>query len=130
MGSTGDSPVPVGDSPTGTTAANLDVHAEVRAHVKGRLNVDELQPAGLFDLAAERAAFEGREDELVVAPDEFVGPALDLPAAGVQAQFLVGALFLARLVNVFQGLERETRSTSGSWNPCYPKARAKGCPSL
>ena len=21
------------------------------------------------------------------------------------------------------------RSTSGSWNPCYPKARAKGCPS-
>src|SRR6266576_3820693 len=56
--------------------ANLDVHAEVRAHVEGRVNVDELEAAGVLDLAAERAAFEGGEDELVVAPDEFVGPAL------------------------------------------------------
>src|SRR6266850_5172273 len=64
-------------------AANLDVHAEVRAHVEGRVNVDELEAAGVLDLAAQRAALEGGEDEFVVAPDEFVGPAFDLAAAGV-----------------------------------------------
>ncbi len=36
-----------------------------------------------------------------------VGPALDLPPAGVEAQFLIVALFLPRLVNVFERLERE-----------------------
>ena len=88
-------------------AANLDVHAEVRAHVEGRVNVDALEAAGVLDLAAERAALEGGEDELVVAPDEFVGPALDLPAAGVEAEFLVVALFLPGFVDVFEGLEGE-----------------------
>jgi hypothetical protein len=50
-------------------------------------------------------ALEGGEDELVVAPDEFVGPALDLPPAGVEAEFLVVALLLPRLVDVFEGLK-------------------------
>src|SRR5438445_3810242 len=68
-------------------AANLDVHAEVRADVEGRVNVDELEAAGVLDLAAERAALEGGEDELVVAPDEFVGPAFDLATAGIDAEF-------------------------------------------
>ena len=40
-------------------AADLDVHAEVRAHVEGRVNVDELEAAGVLDLAAERAGLEG-----------------------------------------------------------------------
>ena len=88
-------------------AANLDVHAEVRAHVEGRVDVDKLQAAGVLDLAAERAALEGGEDELVVALDEFVGPALDLPPAHVETQFLLITLFLPRLVNVFEGLEWE-----------------------
>ena len=90
-------------------AANLDVHAEVRAHVEGRVDVDELEAAGVLDLAAERAALEGGEDELVVAPDEFVGPALDLPPAAIEleAEFLVVALFLPGLVNVLEGLEGE-----------------------
>jgi hypothetical protein len=51
---------------------------------EGRVNVDELEAAGVLDLAAERAALEGGEDELVVAPDEFVGPALDLAADQVE----------------------------------------------
>ena len=97
-------------------AADLDVHAEVRADVEGRVNVDELEAAGVLDLAAERAGLEGGEDELVVAPDEFVGPALDLAAARVQQLGLVALAhgqvarathFLPRLVNVFQRLERE-----------------------
>src|ERR1017187_4063263 len=50
-------------------AANLDVHAEIRTHVEGRVNVDQLEAAGLLNLAAECAALEGGEDELVVAPD-------------------------------------------------------------
>jgi hypothetical protein len=37
-------------------AADLDIHAEVRAYVEGRVNVDELQPAGVLDLSAERPA--------------------------------------------------------------------------
>jgi hypothetical protein len=87
-------------------AADLDVHAEVRAHVEGRVNVDELEAAGVLDLAAERAALEGGEDELVVAPDEFVGPALDLPAAPVEPKFVVLRL-LPGLVNMFERLEGE-----------------------
>ena len=67
-------------------AANLDVHAEVRAHVEGRVNVDELEAAGVLDLAAQRAALEGGEDELVVAPDEFVGPALASAARRLSKQ--------------------------------------------
>jgi len=88
-------------------AADLDVHAEVRAHVEGRVDVDELQPAGVLDLAAERAALEGRKNQLVVAPDEFVGPALDLPPAHVEAELLLVALFLPRLVDVFESLKGE-----------------------
>jgi len=48
---------------------------------------------------------EGGEDELVVAPDEFVGPALGLAAGGVEEGGLRGGGFLARLVDVLEGLE-------------------------
>jgi len=65
-------------------AADLDVHGEVRADVEGRVDVDELEAAGVLDLAAERAGLEGGEDELVIAPDELVGPALGLAAGGVE----------------------------------------------
>lgn len=37
-------------------AANLDVHTEVR--IKRRVNVDELQPACVLDLSAERTGFK------------------------------------------------------------------------
>jgi hypothetical protein len=59
----------------------------------------------LRPLAAEGAALEGGEDELVVAPDEFVGPALDLSPAGVEAELFVFALFLPGFVDVFETLE-------------------------
>ena len=65
-------------------AADLDVHGEVRADVEGRVDVDELEAAGVLDLAAQRTGLEGGEDELVIAPDEFVGPALGLAAAHVE----------------------------------------------
>ena len=55
--------------------ADLDVHAEVGAHVEGRVDVDELDAALLLDLLAQRAVLQAGEDELVVAPDELVGPA-------------------------------------------------------
>ena len=56
-------------------AADFNVHAEVRANVERRVNVDELQPAGVLNLPPERAGFERRENELVVAPNQFVRPA-------------------------------------------------------
>ena len=86
-------------------AADLDVHGEVRADVEGWVDVDELEAAGVLDLAAQRAGLEGGEDELVVAPDEFVGPALGLAAGGVEEGGLVRGGFLARLIDVLQRLE-------------------------
>ena len=76
-------------------AADLDVHAEIRAHVEGRVDVDQLEAAGVLDLPAQRARLEGRQDQLVVAPDELVGPALELPAAAVE-QFLAASLVSVR----------------------------------
>ena len=55
--------------------ADLDVHGEVGADVEGRVDVDELDAALRFDLLAQRTVLEAGEDELVVAPDELVGPA-------------------------------------------------------
>jgi hypothetical protein len=87
--------------------ADFNVHAEVRADIEGGINVDELETARVFDFTAERTGFERGEDKLVITPNEFVGPAFDLPTAGIEAQFLVIAIFFARLVNMLQRLERE-----------------------
>ncbi|MBT9177523.1 MAG: hypothetical protein DDT20_01857 [Firmicutes bacterium] len=38
--------------------ANLNVHGKIRAHVKGRVDVDQLQAALLLDLLAQRAVFQ------------------------------------------------------------------------
>ncbi|MEI6787674.1 MAG: hypothetical protein WCL49_04260 [bacterium] len=86
-------------------AADLDIHAEVCADVEGRVNVDELEAARVLDLATECAALERGEDEFVIAPDEFVGPTLDLPSSGVEAKFGIIPLFPAGFVNVLKGLE-------------------------
>lgn len=39
-------------------AADLDVHREVGADVEGRIDVDQLQPARVFNLLAQCAALE------------------------------------------------------------------------
>jgi hypothetical protein len=51
-------------------AANLDVRAEVGAHVEGRVYVNEFNSAGVLDLATKRASLQRSENELVVAPDQ------------------------------------------------------------
>ena len=48
-------------------AADLDIHGEIRAHVEGRVDVNQLQPALRLDLLAQRPVFQGGEDELVIA---------------------------------------------------------------
>lgn len=88
-------------------AADLDVHGEIGADVEGRIDVNEFEATGVLDLLAEGAGFEGGEDELVIAPDEFVAPALELAAAGVDGEFLGCLSFLAGFVDVFEGLEGE-----------------------
>lgn len=88
-------------------AADFDVHGEVRADIEGRVDIDEFEAAGVFDLTAERAGFERRENQLVVAPDEFVGPAFDLASAHAEAEFVLVGLLLTRLIDMFQGLKRE-----------------------
>ena len=59
---------------------------------------------------AHGAIFEGGENQLVVAPDEFVRPALVLTATAVKGEqaviVVVGRVFLlARLVHLLNGLE-------------------------
>ena len=88
-------------------AADFDIHGEVGADVEGRVNVDEFEAAGVFDLAAEGTALERGEDEFVIAPDELVGPALDLASAQIEAEFLLLALLFPGFVNMFEGLERQ-----------------------
>ena len=39
-------------------AADLDIHAEIRADVEGRVDVDQLEPAGILDLLAQRAGLK------------------------------------------------------------------------
>ena len=56
--------------------ADLDVHRKVRAHVKRRVNVNQLEPALFFNLLTQRAILQRREDQLVVAPDELIRPTL------------------------------------------------------
>ncbi len=71
-----------------SVATNLDVHRKIRAYVEGRVNVDQFQPALLFNLLAQRAVFQAGKDELVVAPDELIGPTLELAATFVKKQSL------------------------------------------
>ena len=65
-------------------AANLNVHAEIRAHVKRRVNIDELQTACVLNLPPQRTRLERSENQLVVAPNQLVRPALDMAARQVE----------------------------------------------
>jgi len=91
--------------------AHLELEGEhVGADVEWRVDIDQLQPAGLLDLLAQRAALQARQDQLVVAPDQLVGPALDLPPARVEEFGLRrGPRLGPRLVDVLQRLERQHR---------------------
>jgi hypothetical protein len=90
--------------------ADFDVHGEIGPDVEGRVDVDELEAALFFDLIPQRAVLEAGEDQLVVAPDELVGPPLHLPPARVEQPagdlFIDLALaFYARLIDVLDGLK-------------------------
>ncbi len=86
--------------------AEGDFGREISAHIERRIDVDEFQSTGGFNLPAHRTVHERGENELVVAPDEFVRPTRDLPSACIEE--FQGRVFLgARLVHVFDRLERK-----------------------
>ncbi|MPM47851.1 hypothetical protein SDC9_94572 [bioreactor metagenome] len=88
--------------------ANFNVHAKICAHVKWRVNVDQLQPAVLLDLFAQRAVLEAGKDQFVIPPDQFVGPARFLAAAfikQIQLHGRIGLLLRARLVHLLDHLK-------------------------
>jgi hypothetical protein len=90
--------------------ADLDIHREIRADIERRIDIDQFEAALLFDLLAQGAVLERRQDELVVAPDELVGPALELAAARVggeevRLQGSLFGLFGARLVHLLDDLK-------------------------
>jgi hypothetical protein len=85
-------------------------------HIKGRIDVDQLQAALGFDLLAQGPIVEGAEDQLVVAPDQFVRPALELASAEVGAEQIrlqllhrIQRLLGARLIHLLDRLERQHR---------------------
>jgi len=87
-------------------AADLDVHREIGPHVERRVDVDQSQAAGFLDLLAQWAALQPAQ--LVVAPDQLVGPAAHLPPArvkqlGMRRRFRLGR----RFVHMLQRLERQ-----------------------
>ncbi len=88
--------------------ADLDVHGEIRAHVEGWIDVDQLDAAVLLDLLPHRTILERREDELIVAPDELVRPTRLLPAPEIEQltlQQCVLRLLLPRLVDLLDHLK-------------------------
>ena len=103
-------------------AADLDVHAEVGAHVERRVDVDQLQAAGVLDLPAQRAALERRENQLVVAPDELVGPALQLAAASVEAAVRLRRRPFPRAAR------RCARASETAARRCRPRASCRSRP--
>ena len=65
-------------------APHFDVHRKIGPHVERRIDVDALQAALRLDFLAQRPVLQRRQNQFVVAPDEFVRPPLELPAAGVR----------------------------------------------
>ena len=49
-------------------AADLDVHAEVGAHVERRVDVDQLEPARVLDLLAQRAGSSATRESACCRP--------------------------------------------------------------
>ncbi len=94
---------------------------------KGGVNVDELEAAGVLDLAAERAGFERRENQFVVAPNEFIRPAFELASANIKPEFLVVSFFLSRFVNVFERLKRKNGSADFAGFPVPQKFDHRVC---
>lgn len=67
-------------------APHFDVHRKVGPHVERRIDVDELQAALRLEFLAQRPVLQRRQDQFVVAPDEFIRPPLELPAAGIRRE--------------------------------------------
>ena len=57
------------------SVTDFDIKGKIRTYIERRVDVDELEAACRFDLASHRAVFERSQHQLVVAPDQLVGPA-------------------------------------------------------
>ncbi len=53
----------------------LYLHREVSSDIERWIDIDELDPSCCLDLLSQWSIFQTREYELVVSPDELVGPA-------------------------------------------------------
>lgn len=86
---------------------DLGLVAKIRPDGEGWVDVHEFQPTFHLDLPPQRAVGKGREDQLIIAPDQFVVPAGTLVALVVEqrkvAAFAFG--FPPRLVDVLYVVE-------------------------
>src|SRR4030042_808331 len=65
---------------------NFDVHRKISAHVKRRVDINQLKSALLLYFLTQGTVLKGGEYQLVVAPNKLVGPALELAASAVQGE--------------------------------------------
>jgi len=90
---------------------DLDVHREVRPDIEGRIDVDHLDAALFFDLFPEGSVLQAGEDQLVVAPDQLIRPAFELPAPviipDIERLLDLCVRFFPWLIHLFDDLEGE-----------------------
>ena len=90
---------------------DFDVHREVCPDIEGRIDVDHLDAALFFDLFPEGSVLQAGEDQLVVAPDQLIRPAFELPAPviipDIERLLDLCVRFFPWLIHLFDDLEGE-----------------------
>jgi hypothetical protein len=79
--------------------ADFNVHREVGPNIEWRVDVNQLEAAGVLDLLAERSSLQTGQYQLVVAPYQLIRPAFLLAPASIE-QVLLPARFLSWLVHM------------------------------
>ena len=84
--------------------SDLNVYREICTHIEWRIDVDEFESTRVLDPLTHGAVRQGRKDQPVVSPDEFVRPSAGLPPrrrSFEQRQFSDG--LISGLVDLFYG---------------------------
>jgi hypothetical protein len=95
--------------------ANFNGVAEVGPNGKWWIDINEFEAAFGFDLFAQGAVGEAGKDEFVVAPNQFIVPALALPAFEIEHTDGVTTVggFPSRFIDVFDVVEGQHGAGDG-----------------
>src|SRR5688572_30552906 len=54
--------------------SHVNIYREVGTYIERGINIDQLQPSGCLDLSPQPPALKRGQHQLIVAPDQLVGP--------------------------------------------------------